>query len=301
MHGRYIKGGNFWDATSNILDSGTWKHLSNTKSKALECIRKSIGNGETTSIWFDPWIQEGRIVDLLHSLSPQQTGTGNWTVSRLIHNSQWNIIIPCLIPLLPSIANISITGQKDSCKWLPTGNGVFSFYSAWNHIRSSGAVFELYNVVWFPSSNPRMSYCLLKALYNRLSTRDRLINFGISSSDICVLCNLAKESRDHLYFQCPYSIFIWKLCKLKLQMNDIDDRDLNTEAQNIQRNFKLKDKSYILARLALNSTVWHVWQERIRRIFQNQKMHKIMVFRRIYEDIKISVEFNCLACMAGKD
>ncbi|XP_020258783.1 uncharacterized protein LOC109835210 [Asparagus officinalis] len=192
-----------------------------------------------------------------------------------------------LIPLMPSIANTSITGQQDSWKWLPSGNGEFSFHSAWNHIRSSGAAFELYNVVWYPSSNPRMSYCLLKALYNRLPTRDRLINFGISSSEICVLCDLAKESRDHLYFQCPYLVYIWKLCKLKLQMNDSDNKDLNTEAQNIQQKFKSKDKSYILARLALNSTVWQVWQERNRRIFQNQKMHKIMVFRRIYEDINI--------------
>ncbi|XP_020249670.1 uncharacterized protein LOC109827119 [Asparagus officinalis] len=48
MQGRYIKGNNFWDTTSNLLDSGTWKHLSNTKVKALECISLTPSNANTS-------------------------------------------------------------------------------------------------------------------------------------------------------------------------------------------------------------------------------------------------------------
>ncbi|XP_020243287.1 uncharacterized protein LOC109821515 [Asparagus officinalis] len=207
---RYVRGANFWESTSNLLDSGTWKHISSLKGKALNCIRKTIGNGETTSLWFDPWLQEGRIIELLHHLTSQLTGTITWTVSRIIQNFLWNIILPCLSPLIPFITNISVTGQEDQWIWLHTGDGVFSFSSAWN-----------------------------------------------------------------------------QLCKLKMQLNATDVKDLKTEALEIQQKFKKKDNTYILARLALNATVWHIWQERNRRIFHDKKLHKIMVFRRIYEDINI--------------
>ena len=72
-----------------------------------------------------------------------------------------------------------------------------------------------------------------------------------------------------------------------MQLNATDVKDLKTEALEIQQKFKKKDNTYILARLALNATVWHLWQERNRRIFHDQKLHKIMVFRRIYKDINI--------------
>ncbi|XP_020254179.1 uncharacterized protein LOC109831256 [Asparagus officinalis] len=132
-----------------------------------------------------------------------------------------------------------------------------------------------------------MACCLIKSLYNRLATRDRLSKFGISSMEDCVLCSSEKETRDHLFFQCPFTAFIWKLCKLKLLLDSTVIQDLRTEALQIQQKFKVKNRTYKLARLVLSATVWHIWQERNRRIFHNQRMHKILVFRRLYEDINV--------------
>ncbi|XP_020266328.1 uncharacterized protein LOC109841800 [Asparagus officinalis] len=287
MKVRYVRGGNLWNSTSNLLDSGTWKHIYSHKEKALSCIRKTIGNGEATSLWFDPWLQEGRICELLSQLTPQLTGTSTWTVSNIIQNSQWNFILPCLSPLIPFITKISVSGQEDQWIWLHTGDGIFSFSSAWNQVRTHYNIFELYNVVWFPYSNPMMSCCMLRSLNNRLPTRNRLFRFGITSIEVCALCYASKETRDHLFFQCEFSAFIWKLCRLKLQLKATDAKELKTEALEIKEKFKFKDNTYILARLALNATVWHILQERNMRIFHDRKLHKIMVFRRIYEDINI--------------
>ncbi|XP_020243282.1 uncharacterized protein LOC109821509 [Asparagus officinalis] len=226
MNARYTRGKNLWDAPVNTLDSGTWKHLTSLKSTALSCVRKTIGNGETTSLWFDPWIQEGRIIDILHNVDPHLSGTENWKINGLGY-----IIL-------------------------------------------------------------KMSCCLLKSLLNRLSTRDRLYRFGIISTEVCVLCIDGKESIDHLFFQCPFSAYIWKLCKLKLHSDDRTIQDLRTEATATQNKFKVKDKTYILARLVLSTAVWHIWQERNRRIFHDQRLHKIMVFRRLYEDINVLIR-NC--------
>ncbi|XP_020271020.1 uncharacterized protein LOC109846208 [Asparagus officinalis] len=289
MTARYIKGQSLWDAPVNILDSGTWKHLTSLKSTALSCIRKAIGNGETTTLWFDPWIQEGRIIDILHNFDPHLSGTENWSVSHIIHNSQWQFSLSGLIPLKQSILNIQISGHEDYWFWLHNPKGKFSFASAWNHVRTVYPKFDLFNVVWFPCFAPKMACCLLKSLLNRLATRDRLFRFGIILTEDCVLCSGRKESIDHLFFQCPFSAYIWKLCKLKLHTDDMTIHDLKTEAIETQNKFKVKDKTYILARLVLSTAVWHIWQERNRRIFHEQRMHKVMVFRRLYEDINVLI------------
>ncbi|XP_020263024.1 uncharacterized protein LOC109839002 [Asparagus officinalis] len=274
-------------APAHAMDSGTWKLLAGIKPKAMCCIRKSIGNGETTSLWFDPWILEGRLSDILQQINPHLTGTKNWSVSHIIQNSQWHVDLPCLFPIIHHISNIQITGQDDHWIWLPNANGKFTFASAWDQVRTSYSNFDLSNVVWFPSSNPKMACCLIKSLYNRLATRDRLSRFGITSAVECVLCSGGIESRDHLFFQCSFSAYIWNLCKLKLQLDATVINDIRTEALDIQSKFKRKDRTYKLSRMVLSAAVWHIWQERNRRIFHATQLHKLMVFRRLYEDINV--------------
>ncbi|XP_020266263.1 uncharacterized protein LOC109841729 [Asparagus officinalis] len=287
MRARYVRGGNIWDTPAHAMDSGTWKLLAGIKSKAMCCIRKSIGNGETTSLWFDPWILEGRLSDILQQINLHLTGTENWSVAHIIQNSQWHVELPCLFLIIHHISNIQITGQDDHWIWLPNANGKFTFASAWDQVRTSYSNFDLSNVVWFPSSNPKMACCLIKSLYNRLATRDRLSRFGITSAVECVLCSGGIESRDHLFFQCSFSAYIWNLCKLKLQLDATVINDIRTEALDIQSKFKRKDRTYKLSRMALSAAVWHIWQERNRRIFHATQLHKLMVFRRLYEDINV--------------
>uniref|UniRef100_A0A5B6YSU5 Reverse transcriptase zinc-binding domain-containing protein n=1 Tax=Davidia involucrata TaxID=16924 RepID=A0A5B6YSU5_DAVIN len=38
----------------------------------------------------------------------------------------------------------------------------------------------------------------------RLSTRDKLHQWGIADSSLCLLCNNHEETIDHLFFECPF-------------------------------------------------------------------------------------------------
>jgi hypothetical protein len=286
MKRRYLNGQSFWDSSVSLGDSGTWKFMKKFSLQAQECMRKVIGNGKSTSLWFEPWLKEGNLADILNLSSNQIASTYTWKVCRIIRNTNWTCLIPLLNSVWPSIVEIQIQQEEDHWLWTVCSSGHFSFTSAWNHCRISGPLFDLHDIVWFPESSPKMSCCLLKALYDKLPTRARLHRFGIINFSHCVLCDTSCETRDHLFFECPFSAYIWTVCKLKLKLNT-PMGNLSQEAHTIKDQFKQKDKVYKLARLAINATVWHIWQERNRRIFQRQKLHKIMVFRRIYEDIKV--------------
>ena len=104
----------------------------------------------------------------------------------------WHLGMVC-IKFWQLLFYVSLGVSEDSCYWFP-----FS------------------DVIWFPSHSPKMSVCLLRAIHSKLLTRDFLKSINIPDIDICILCNASQETIQHLYFQCPYSSYIWSLCKLKL-------------------------------------------------------------------------------------
>jgi hypothetical protein len=289
MERRYLKGSSFWESSSRLLDSGTWKLMTGLIDIAQSCMRKRIGNGHDTLLWYDPWVKEGRLVDLLSHDMPIISDTDKWTVSRLLINSQWCCTIPGLHSVWNFISNVNIYDGKDDYMWTEDTSGGFSLKSAWNFIRDQGIEFQFHNLVWFPNSSPKMSCSLLKCLLDRLPTRSRLVSFRIIDTATCVLCDDGIETRDHLFFECPFSAYIWSLCKLKLKLPSTLLGNMHHEADLLANKFREKDVTYQLSRMALAAAVWHIWKERSRRIFQQQSMHKILVFRRVYEDVTILI------------
>jgi hypothetical protein len=285
MTTRYIKGSSFWESQGQLLDSGTWKWLVGLKSVASKCIIREIGNGISTSLWHDPWIKEGRLTELINYQGLSIANTLNWKVSKLIWDNKWTSILPALKVIWNYISDTPISGLQDKWTWLGNNSGSFTLSSAWNITRLHNDDYEFYNMVWFASSTPKMSCCLLKGLLDRLPTKARLMRFGIIDSASCSFCEEGIETRDHLFFDCCYTSYIWELCRLKLKIHSTPRGNLIEEAMFIKNNFTSKDATFQLARLAMMTTVWHVWLERCRRIFQNLQLHKIQVFRKIFEDV----------------
>jgi hypothetical protein len=229
----------------------------------------------------------GRLIELVGREAHILTNTSSWKVSNLISNSQWCPLIPSLTTVWEYISNIAILGNDDQWKWTVNPTGIFSLKDAWNSIRDPHEAFELFDIVWLHSPSPKMACCLLKGILDRLPTKSRLMRFGIIDSTSCALCGSGCETRDHLFFDCPYSHYLWTLCKLKLQMHSSSMGNLHEEANLIKAKFKPNDDVYQLARIALACTVWHIWLERCKRIFQSKSQHKILVFRNIYEDVAL--------------
>ena len=189
----------------------------------------------------------------------------------------WGIICQQPVPL---------SDTKDAWSWSPTGSGNFTFSSACEIIRPPSAIFQFAEIIWFPCNSPKMSCCLLRAIHSRLLTRNFLKSIGVCDTDTCVLCQTHSESVQHLSLNVP-TLNICGLSLLKLGLSAASVGTLQEKAILIKNKFKNKTKSTILARLSLSATVWHTWKERNSRVFQLQESHKIVVFRRLHEDISV--------------
>ncbi|XVF65456.1 hypothetical protein PTKIN_Ptkin09bG0250800 [Pterospermum kingtungense] len=97
-------------------------------------------------------------------------------------------------------------------------------------------------LLWTSPTIPKHSIISWMALRNRLPTLDRLSSWGIATDGVCKLCCDALESRDHIFFECPYSKQVWneilRLCNLSRAVHK-----WNTELQWAVQ--KLKGKALI--------------------------------------------------------
>ncbi|KAL2224581.1 UNVERIFIED_CONTAM: Retrovirus-related Pol polyprotein from type-2 retrotransposable element R2DM [Sesamum indicum] len=99
----------------------------------------------------------------------------------------------------------------------------------------------------------------------RLATRDRL-EF-LHEEDLCSLCINTKESAKHLFFECPFSNYVWSHIRVWLGIN----RRMSTLHSAVKWLKKEKTGSSVHTKarhLALSCTVYTLWRHRNEFIFE---------------------------------
>lgn len=108
---------------------------------------------------------------------------------------------------------------------------------------------------------PRMAPCPEPVPHERSVT-------GLGTTNrpsLCLLCNVAPESRDHIYYQCPYSWSVWT--RTANRAGHRPDQDWNREMINMQ-NLQGPRHLQIIRLLAWQCTLYYIWAER------NSRLHR---------------------------
>ncbi|XP_077228461.1 uncharacterized protein LOC143861420 [Tasmannia lanceolata] len=145
------------------------------------------------------------------------------------------------------------------------------------------------STLWFSGHVPRHALMAWKALHLKLLTRDHIIFRNSSIDERCPLCHSEKESIDHLFFRCGYSAWIWKsilrLCGFHRSLK----RTLRAEEEWIRTQWRGKGQSAVIIRVAFAASIYRLWKERNRRIFDKKFNHKSVVLQQILDDVKLKV------------
>ncbi|KAJ6296515.1 hypothetical protein OIU77_022128 [Salix suchowensis] len=90
------------------------------------------------------------------------------------------------------------------------------------------------------------------------------------SANTCVLCGVLPETHSHLFFECVYSSKIWSNISGKSNFHS-PTMQWDLFLQWASANFGQRNNfSHLLARHAISTTVYFIWQERNHRVFKNQ-------------------------------
>ncbi|CAN6572428.1 unnamed protein product [Malus baccata var. baccata] len=164
--------------------SSIWPGIKSILHILFQNCRWVIGNGYTTSLWVDKWLDKP-IVDVVGAteIAPSLSRT---KVSNIIRMGKW--VIPSIFSsTFPDLTKeilempLPIDEDKDVLIWEVSTSGVFSF--------SDG-----YEII----------------LFNKLPTEDQLQRRGILLAPICQLCHKNSESIDHLFSSCEFAQCAWR-------------------------------------------------------------------------------------------
>ena len=110
-------------------------------------------------------------------------------------------------------------------------------------------------------------------------------------------CKKVSDSHEHLFFQCQFSLEVWRAVKHQVQLYGYHERwqDIMDSLKNQGGPKKTKHC------LALAASVYHIWRERNRRIFQKCNRPSVQVTRDICDVILKRMAWKTLERVALSD
>jgi len=155
-------------------------------------------------------------------------------------------------------------------------NGVGTFLAhAYDFFRPTGSALSWGRVVWEQWSLPKHSFILWLAVLGKLRTRDRLRFIAIDPT--CMFCRHEEESHSHLFFAYDWTGRLWAKIKSWLRIGrrmltlNSAIRGLHTQRCNIESRMR---------RVSLAITVYLIWEERNKRVFDGKSRGVDTVFKR---------------------
>lgn len=104
-----------------------------------------------------------------------------------------------------------LSNEEDCAVWKSSPDAykhVFSTKNTWSLLHQQAQTVDWHKSLWFKHHTPKFAFFTWLAIQNRLTTGDRMLQWSSSINPACVFCNQL-ETRDHLFFSCPFAAEVW--------------------------------------------------------------------------------------------
>ncbi|XP_018461647.1 uncharacterized protein LOC108832687 [Raphanus sativus] len=277
----------FWDAKEDGKGSWIWRKLLKLRDIAFPYMKAVVNSGADVFFWFDNWLDQGKLIDITGAAGTILFGVprnarisdimteGRWNI-RGCHNRSWPTlhrqILDTPVPCPEAGLDVRLWRHSDS-----QYKATFSASETWQQRRLKRETVPWSKVVWFSQGIPRYCFITWLTVKNRLSTGDRMRSWGVQQH--CPLCGEPDESRDHLFFACPFSYTVWDNVAGRL-LGQRMNPDWSTTLCALHSS-RFAPMDWVLVRLVFQMTIYHVWKERNGRRHQKPWASAAQVTRSI--------------------
>ncbi|XP_048623628.1 uncharacterized protein LOC125601237 [Brassica napus] len=212
--------------------SWMWRKLLKLRSLVYEFMRFEVNDGRTAFFWFDDWLRMGRLIDITGNVGTCYLGIArNARVNDAARQSEWRVRGQRSQHYHELHARIQAEPVPDEERggdvvlWKHSDDNYktcFSSAKTWDQIRDRRPVVFWSKSVWFTQGVPRMRA------------------WGIQQG--CVLCGERDETRDHIFFACPYPFTVWDTLANRLTCSRTDPDWMHTVQFVSNNNLQLLDK-----------------------------------------------------------
>uniref|UniRef100_A0A251VET6 Putative reverse transcriptase zinc-binding domain-containing protein n=1 Tax=Helianthus annuus TaxID=4232 RepID=A0A251VET6_HELAN len=279
VHSYRLKGKSFWVCKTPASSCWSWRKISQLGPLVRNHFWSEVGNGASTSAWYDIWSELGPLADFL---SPRVITDADFRLEDSVadvHSNggwSWPIAWRDLFPVLIQIDQVSLDPMKNDRLLWKDGNDLngFSTSGAWHSLRHREPDVDWCKIVWFAQCIPRHAFMMWLIMKRKLLTQDKILQWDLSRRKnmnmmCCLLCFENFDSHPHLFFECKYSAQVWTLIRDKGGMNSVSPIWSEVVHWLNARSLQKRANIYV-AKLLVAATAYNIWQERNARLFKNQ-------------------------------
>lgn len=277
---------NYWIAKPKASFSWLANKILKLKDVVFPLIKQRVENGLSARFWFDNWSPFGSIATYLN-LSCSRLGIPlTATMASLQRNGLWRLP-PARseqqTQLQVHLTTVNLTTEPDYFEWEIGGrvSNTYSTGAVYTYLRGPVIEVDWAEVVWNSYGIPRQNFHTWLVLLDRCPTRDRMLRWGLTVSPLCLLCNNAPESRNHLYFDCNFAFDLWALSARRCGITPNRSwQDTISQLRNLPSG-RLSKPHRLLVLLAWQSTIYWLWHERNERLHSNTFRSVDSIFKTI--------------------
>ncbi|GJW57182.1 putative RNA-directed DNA polymerase, eukaryota, reverse transcriptase zinc-binding domain protein, partial [Tanacetum coccineum] len=280
IHTYKLCGRTLWDVQPKGAMSWGWRKILQLRSIVKPFFWVRIGNGMTTSVWYDLWCPQS---PLSRFLTPSDIAREGYSlqsrVADLVVNGAWNWPLSWLTkaPNLSFIAAPNLNESQDCFLWRDVNGNmkIFSVKLAWEALRPRDVEVVWHKTVWFSHCIPRYAFHLWLVMRRSLKTQDRLRPWDVApSTDLntlaCAFYKNQMDTHEHLFFECDYAAKVWRLVRGYAEVDMVqpilNDILLWFQPMGSRRTFQV-----IVGKLLFAATSYHVWREMNNRLFKGTR------------------------------
>ena len=145
---------------------------------------------------------------------------------------------------------------------------------------SSSAVMSptAWNQLWNSKLIPRVKHFVWRALNNAIATKEALHRRHRTPSNICTICEKDPETLEHLFFDCPWTKWVWFGSQLSIRIEDFKANNFVAWWINITENLQhITDVE--MSQIAL--ILWNIWKQRNDKVFNTRDLDPTAVIRTV--------------------
>jgi hypothetical protein len=255
----------------------------------------SLGDGAKCIFWHDRWLPGGALRFQFPGLFDISTRK-NRSVQKELQEHNWIRALSRISTgeqlvqftrLWSILQDVTLLPRPDSIRWRWTESGIYSAASAYR-CQFVGSVAPFRSAKsWKGHAEQNCRFFAWMALHGKILTADNLAIRGWPHDPICKLCRIHPEMVQHLTLDCHFStmvrekIFAWNgqlgVPPLAggMTLNDWWDATISTIPKEKRRE----------ASGAIIYSIWGVWKERNRRVFNNVAFQPDAVAALVREEI----------------
>ena len=144
------------------------------------------------------------------------------------------------------------------------------------------------DLIWTAWAPPKCKFFSWLAIQNQLWTADRLHSRGWPHNPVCSLCRRARETGNHLFFECRFTRHIWTELANWLAAPPLLPANWEP-AESIHTWWTALARTMGVSRKGVKSIIilicWEIWKERNARIFDRLEAPSFMIIAKIKDEI----------------